>query len=110
MDTDSWANRERRYSKKFAAGRKFIRTVFDGLDLTADVQVEQVALFVYASNANHKTVGGGRVALADELLIEIFTAMKSKRLTTSMIPEHLAILRSFQCVAAYKEDIFRALS
>lgn len=110
MDSDSWKTRENRYFKKFNAGRKFIHTLFDGLELHADTEIEQVALFVYASNTNHQTVGGGRVMLANELLVEIFSALKSKQLTTSMIPEHLAILRSFQFVAAYKNDILKVLS
>lgn len=110
MDADSWKTRESRYSKKFAAGRKFIHKVFDGLDLPADAEIEQVALFVFASNTNHQTVGGGRVMLANELFVKIFTALKSKQLTTSIIPEHLAILRSFQFVAAYKSDILKVLS
>jgi hypothetical protein len=108
MDSDNWQKREDRFTKKFAAGRKFIHSLFDGLDLPEEI--EQVALFVYASNANHKTVGGGRVMIANELLAEIISDLKSKSINASIIPEHLTILRSLQFVAHYKGDIIKALN
>jgi len=107
MDTDKWQKREDRYTKKFSAGRKFIHTLFEGLSLPEEI--EQVALFVYASNINHKNVGGGRVMIANELLAEIISELKSKPIKSSMIPEHMTILRSLQFVAHYKSDIIKAL-
>lgn len=108
MDTNNWQKCEDRYSKKFAAGRKFIPALFDGLDLPEEI--EQIALFVYASDANHKTVGGGQVMIVNELLCEIIEELKSKSIKASMIPEHLTILRSLQFVAHYKRDMIKALS
>lgn len=110
MDSDSWQTRENRYTKKFVAGRKYIHSLFEGLDLPEPEEIEQIALFVYASNTNHKTVGGGQVMVANELLAEIISELKSKPIDASIIPEHLTILRSLQFVAHYKNDIIKALA
>ncbi len=110
MDSDSWKIRDGRYTKKFAAGRKYIHSLFEGLDLPKPEEIEQIALFVYASNTHHKTVGGGKVMVANELLVEIISELKSKPIDKSIIPEHLTILRSLQFVAHYKQDIIKALA
>src|SRR5215467_744249 len=54
LDTDTWEERERRYLKKFNAGRRYIPELFEGLALPREI--EQIALFVYG--------GGGRATLA----------------------------------------------
>ena len=103
LDADSWAERERRYAKKFAAGRKYIREQFDGLDLPDDI--EQIALFLYASKTIHPTIGGGTVMPVGDLMAEIFASLNDKRLETSAIPEHLTILRSFQFVNQFRNEV-----
>jgi hypothetical protein len=65
LDASSWMIREERFSRKFEAGRKNIPLLFKGIRLPSDI--DQIAVFVFASNANVKTIGGGRVALASEL-------------------------------------------
>jgi hypothetical protein len=107
MDADSWAIREKRYKKKFDAGRKYIPEFFEGLQLPNDI--EQVAVLVFASKTNHSTLGGGKLVLIDELLNEIFHEFKNKHLASDAIPEHLTIMRSFQFVAEYKQVILKAL-
>lgn len=69
MDAHTWAKREERYAKKFAAGRKYIPELFEGLSLPPDM--EQIALLGFASNANVKTLAGGRVMTSADLLAEI---------------------------------------
>jgi hypothetical protein len=103
MDTDSWTTRERRYKKKFEAGRKYIPQLFVGLDIPNDL--EQIALLVYASKTNHKTLGGGKIVLINELLVEITNELKDKRLDTNAIPEHLTILRTFQFISHFNKVI-----
>jgi hypothetical protein len=107
MDASSWAEREKRYQKKFAAGRKYIPQLFQGFELPTEI--EQIAVLVFASKANRSTVGGGRILLIDKLLQEIFQELRDKRLASNAIPEHLAVLRSFQFVAEYHQVIFNAL-
>jgi hypothetical protein len=105
MDADSWATREKRFGRKFEMGLKHIPTIFEGLDLPDEV--EQIAILVFASKRNHQTVGGGKLILIDELLEEIFAHLKSKELTSSAVPEHLSILRSFQFVTEYRDVVMR---
>lgn len=99
--------RERRYRKKFDAGKEHIPTLFRGL--TVPREIEQIALFVYGSNRTHKTVGGGTVLTIRTLLGEIFESLRSQGLSTRAIPEHMPILRSFQFVAEYRSEIIKAL-
>ncbi len=107
MDADSWEIREKRYGKKFEAGRKYIPLLLEGFELPE--QIEQIALLVFASRKTYQFIGGGRIMIANEFIREIFTNLKSKKIDANMIPEHLMILRSFQFVAQYKNDVISAL-
>jgi len=99
MDASSWAERERRYEKKFSAGRRYIPNLFSGLDVPTDV--EQVAIVVFGSTANRKTLGGGRIVHISDFLEEVYTEIKKKDIFGCMVPEQYAILRSFQFTAQY---------
>lgn len=107
MDAASWALREERYSRKFTTGRKYIPGLFAGLDIPADV--EQIALVVFGSTANRKTLGGGRVMHLSELLREIFATIGSKSIFGSMVPEQYPILRTFQFTAEYHGHVMEGL-
>ncbi len=107
MDADSWAVREKRYDKKFAAGRKYIPQLFRGLKLPDEI--EQIAVLVFASTANHSSLGGGRIVLITELLEQIFTELKDRSIASRAVPEHLMVLRSFQFVAQYRDAVFQVL-
>lgn len=65
MDAHSWAKREQRYTKIFSAGRQHIPALFSGIALPQEI--EQIALLGFASNANVKTLAGGRVMTTSEL-------------------------------------------
>ncbi len=106
LDADSWAEREKRFTKKFEAGEKYIRSLFEGLPLPANI--DKIAVFVFANRVNHPTVGGGRVMIADELMTEIFSKLGGLRLESSAIPEQLVILRSFQYVCQYRNAVTKA--
>ena len=108
MDSDSWAQREKKFTRKFNAGKKYIHSLFDGLDLPEEI--DHRAVFVYASSKTHKTIGGGRVMHLSEILADIFLNLRAKRVSNSAIPEHLAILRSFQFVAEYRKTIIGVLA
>ncbi len=107
MDATSWEQRELRFRKKFEAGRRYIPGLLEGLELPKDI--DQRAVFVFASTKTHQTIGGGRVMHISEVLEAIFGELKAKSLYTSTIPEHLSILRSFQFVAEYRESVLRVL-
>jgi hypothetical protein len=106
MDADSWANREKRYSKKFAAGRKHIPHLFEGLDVPDSI--EQIALLVFASTTNRKTLGGGRIMILDQFLSEILTGLAESTIASSAVPEQLPIVRTLQFVSHYRLAVVEA--
>ncbi len=105
MDASSWATREKRYRKKFAAGRKYIPDLFQGLDVPQRDEIEQIALLVYASTKNHPTLGGGRVMILDELLGQILKSLASRGIDSAAVPEQLPIIRTLQFVSYYRKSI-----
>lgn len=104
LDTASWAERERKYEKKFKAGKKHIPDIFKGLDIPKEI--EQVALFLFGSGTTHKELAGGKVMLVADLLKEIFDDLKTKSIYRSMIDEQKPLLRTLQFVAEYQKIIF----
>lgn len=99
MDTDSWARREERYAKKFAAGRRHIPQLFAGIDLPDDIK--QVALLVYGSTANRKTLGGGRIMSMAEFMTEIRATLAGRAIERAAVPEGFPTLRALQFAAHY---------
>lgn len=94
MDANSWAVREQRYFKKFEAGRRFIPSLFNGLNLPE--KIDQVALFGFASNTNVQTIGGGRVWTTAEFFAEIVSDLIHKKIAKAAVPEQFPLLRTIQ--------------
>ena len=107
MDASSWAERERRYTKKFRAGKKYIPTLFKGLDIPDNV--EQIALLVFGSKKNRTTLAGGKILLANELIEDILTNLKGKSIFSEMVAEQFPILRTLQFVSEYKDNLYKNL-
>jgi hypothetical protein len=107
VDASSWAERERRYRKKFEAGRKYIPSLFEGFTLPEEI--EQIAVFAYASKKTHETLAGGKIVLMTDLLEEIFNELRSRSILSSSIPEQQPILRTLQIVAHYRKNFCRIL-
>ncbi|MBD3653129.1 hypothetical protein [Kangiella sp.] len=103
MDAHSWAKREQRYSKKFAAGRAYIPSLFGGLALPDEI--EQIALLGFASNANVKSLAGGRVMTAAELFAEIVSGIGNKKVARSAIPEQFPLLRTIQFACEHRHSV-----
>lgn len=100
MDAHSWAKREQRYGKKFAAGRQHIPTLFDGINLPNEI--EQIALLGFASNANVKTLTGCRVMTTAELFAEIVAGIGNKKISKAAIPEQFPLLRTIQFASEHR--------
>ena len=100
MDAHSWAKREERYSKKFDAGRKYIPVLFDGMNLPTDI--EQIALLGFASNANVKTLSGGRVMTTSELFVEMVAEISGKKVASAAVPEQYPLLRTIQFACEHR--------
>jgi len=107
MDAESWETRERRFRRKFDAGREHIPELFPGVDVPREI--EQIAILVSASKANHPTLGGGQVLLVSDLMREIMEELSDKKLSENAVPEHHALLRTLQLVVEYRKKVFATL-
>jgi len=107
MDASSWKERERRFKKKFDAGRKHIPHLFTGLDIPA--YIDQVAVLVFASKQKRDKLSGGKLIIGSELFKEIFKDLGSRPMYSQAIPEQFPILRAFQFVAQYRKEIYSIL-
>jgi len=58
-DALPWGQRQKRFEKKFDAGRKYIPALFEGLNVPPEI--EQIALLGIGSSKTHSSLGGGRV-------------------------------------------------
>jgi hypothetical protein len=99
LDTYSWEKRERRYRKKFEAGRKHIPSLFPGIDLP--LPPRQIALFVYGGGRKGK-LAGGEILLIREFLAQIWEGIKDRRMAAAAIPEEYPLLRTLQFAAQYR--------
>lgn len=109
MDGDSWDKRERRYAKKFEAGRKYIPELFRGTDLPTPP--EQIMLIGYGRGTKGKSCAGGTVMTVGELLAKICAELKTRRVATNAVPETFPLLRGIQFLIENRgtvRDVFLA--
>ena len=103
-DTLSWEKRELRFKKKFDAGNKHIPSLFEGFQIPKNI--EQFAVFIYASTVSHQEIGGGTIKLASKFLKEIIDSLKSTRIAKGFVPEKFPILRTLHMVTEYRKELF----
>ena len=96
MDADSWGERETKFARKFNAGKKFVPSLFAGLEPLPEI--EYVASIGIGSDKNHASVGGGRVQTVRDLLGEIRDKMPHD-FSSQAVPEQFVILRALQFAA-----------
>jgi hypothetical protein len=106
-DADPWSVRERRFARKFEAGRKYIPGLFAGIKIPA--RIEQIALLGFASTKHHKAVGGGRIMLIPDLLAEILRTLKEMRVAHNVVPEQFPLIRTLQYVCEHRGTVAEAL-
>ena len=99
-DASTWSRREERYAKKFEAGRRYIPKLLS-LDSADGYTFEQVALFVFASATNVKTVGGGRIVPINDFIREIKLDLATKKVASAAVPEQFALVRAIQFAVQY---------
>jgi hypothetical protein len=107
-DGDSWPERERRFLKKFSSGEQYIPSLFEGM--RTPFEIERKALFALVSNRNHKTVGGGQVVPAVDLVMRILCELKEVSFLKRAVPEKYPILRVLQLVAGHKNKLATELN
>lgn len=105
-DAGSWEARERRYKKKFEAGRKYIPSMFPGLLLSSSVP-EQIALPVFTSKPTENALGGGRAVHVSVFLAQIMSHFATFSMVKAQAPEHFPVLRTLQFVAEYRKELFK---
>lgn len=99
LDSFSWQKREERYSRKFAAGRKYIPDLFPGVDLPS--RPEQIALLVYGSRGNRTSLGGGKIVFIKDFMADILDVVRKRRVESAAIPEEYALLRTLLFASQY---------
>lgn len=104
MDSHTWEVREKRFAKKFAAGRSYIPRLFAGLDVPKEI--EQIALLGYAGPKSRTTLADGKVLLVPVLLKEIVAHLANRKIASGAVPEQFVILRTLQFVAEHRKSIF----
>jgi hypothetical protein len=105
MDANSGIVREKRYQKKFEAGRKHIPAMFAGL-LDATASPEQIALLVFIGKGEGRTLGGGQVVHVSTFLKPIVAHFAGFPMIKSQVHEQFTILRTLQFAAEYRKDLF----
>jgi hypothetical protein len=106
-DAESWANREKRFAKKFASGARHINALFKGLPLPG--QVEKKVILAFGSDKNHKVVGGGQVVLVEDYVIEILRELKGVSFLSKAVPEKYPILRVLQMITQHRRKVVAEL-
>ena len=105
-DASSWSEREKRYKKKFGAGRKYIPKMFPGL-LPQGAEPEQIAIFVFASKNEDRTLAGGRVVHISAFLEPIIAEFSSFSMMKKQVSEQFTTLRTLQFATEYRESLFK---
>jgi hypothetical protein len=103
MDSNSWAERTVKYTKKFKAGRKYIPKIFAGFEPLP--QIEQMALFGYGGPGPAHFIDGVQVVLVRDWLEEILTDLTSKPIARHAVPEQYFCLRTMQFMVHHKVGI-----
>lgn len=104
MDAHSWTERERRYLKKFEAGRKYIPNMIPGYNV--GTPIEQVALFGLLKSQTREELAGGKVWTVANLLQSIVSELKTRRIATEAVPEQFPLLRTIQFTCEHAAQLF----
>lgn len=107
-DANSFEQRDRRFAKKFAAGRKYIPKLFAGLRLPDEI--DQYSVVINGNRTARPNIGGRPFKLQRELLIEILRDVKDIRSETNAIPENFPLLRLLQMISKHREAVINVLA
>jgi hypothetical protein len=92
-DADTWENREKKFSRKFAVGRDHARHLFSGMELPTELDQVVVHAGLIAAG-RRRTLGGGRLVTFQELTAEIIAGIPYPWRQT--VPESFPLLRTLQ--------------
>ena len=104
MDAHAWIERERRYKKKFEAGRKYIPYMIPGFK--QGTIIEQVALFGLLKRRVREDLAGGKVWVVAELLQDIVNELRLRKVAREAVPEQFPLLRTIQFMCEHSTILF----
>jgi hypothetical protein len=99
LDADTWQERERRYRKKFDAGRKYIPGLFPNIPIPE--HIDQIALLVYGGTDVSRELAGGHVVFIREFLQEVREILAGRSVSNAAVPEGFPLLRTLQFAYEY---------
>lgn len=109
-DAASWATRESRFLRKFTVGAQYISTLFTGLPIPGPNEIEKRAIFAFGSDRKHKTIGGGKVQLAEDFILDVLGSLKQTSILSNAVPEKYTILRTLQMITEHRAKVVKRLS
>ena len=107
MDAHSWEKREKRYTARFDAGRRFIPDLVG--QAGSACELKQIALIGLGSSTNHPTLGGADVLSLADFLVEILGQLRGGTQGSTPVPQQYPILRTLQFVAENHRAVVPAL-
>jgi hypothetical protein len=99
MDCDPWSTREKRFTRKFSTGEKYIPTLFKGFNLPS--KPDQIALLMYAPSKGRETLGGGKLQTVNAFMNEIKNGIQGRQIRNQAVPEQFVALRALQFASNY---------
>lgn len=98
LDADPWHRREVRFAAKFERGRKYVPSLFSGLDLPAEV--DQVALLQFGGGSR-ATLAGARLVWVPDFVADMLSQLRASRPDKAAVPSTLPLLRTLQLAAHF---------
>ncbi len=107
MDAMGWAEREKRFAKKFEIGKKYVPKLFSGFKVPD--HIDQIVVLGYGGKGGRSTLGGARILLIADLLADVLKALCLKSMHTEAVPEQFLLLRTMHFVAQHRQSLRDAL-
>jgi hypothetical protein len=98
LDALSWDKRDARFAAKFERGRRFVPSLFDGLDIPDDL--DQVCILLMAGT-ERRAIGGGRIVRVADMVAQIMQDVGRYRPEKSAVPSGYPLLRTLQLAANF---------
>ena len=101
-DRLTWEKRREKLIKKFNYRPREVLELFNGLNLPTTI--ERQAVFLFKSNTLNE-INDVKVIFIDDLLKEIFSNLKDKKITNEIMPETYPILRTMHILFDQRKKI-----
>lgn len=98
LDALAWDKRALRFAAKFERGRRFVPSLFDGLDVPDDL--DQACVLLMAGTVRQE-VGGVRIVRVADLVAQIMQHVGRYRPEKSAVPSGYPLLRTLQLAANF---------